>query len=616
MAVLLPEGKQSFETSTGIPLVSGKVFTYDAGTSTPRNTYADAAGTTPNANPVILDARGEATIFWSGAYKVVLKDASDNIIWTVDGIVDPTTASTGLVNTLRADLADTSSAAKNSGLVGLNATLAYAAYTLGARLVQEAVHVKDYPWGAKLDGTTDDTSAIQSAITAIQGTTKRLVINGPAKITSALTITAKITIDFCNRQGQLLLATQNMDGIKIGDGTAPARTACFNTVLLGPAFAPFPGVGQFTTGACINENYVAYVDVIRPSFYGLDAGTRKLFNGLLQLRATECDTPYILGQEMHGDIVTASGTATVANRTVDCNYDNARFLSSDGNGMTWGNNCAGLGMLRPEAYGLIGWCLKIDTPAGANGQNFFVTDPDFEIEPTSAGGIWAKSGSALICRGGWMGANGISGTLPIGFQIDSTFDTAEIGIGSLYGTRNIINGPACKVTSGDFAGDNTTAGVCITIGANDTQVASDVSIRQYVGTGIGWSGTPTGVLIGAMKFKNNGTDITAPSAWGALVGPVIGNCQTDKARTGYTAAATTNIPATVNFTQITGTTNITTIPVQGVGSALTIQATGSTVNLAAGGNLQLRAAPVAIAAGFAIHLKCDGVNWFEQGRNF
>jgi hypothetical protein len=84
MANLLPEGKQSFTNSAGAPLVGGKVYTYDAGTTNPRTTYQDAAGTVPNANPVILDARGEAVIYWSGTYKVVLKDALDNTIYTVD----------------------------------------------------------------------------------------------------------------------------------------------------------------------------------------------------------------------------------------------------------------------------------------------------------------------------------------------------------------------------------------------------------------------------------------------------------------------------------------------------------------------------------------------------
>lgn len=86
MAMLVPEGKQSFSKSDGTPLVGGKLYTYAAGTSTPKATYADSAATTPNTNPVILDSRGEASVFWTGSYKAVLKDSSDVTIWTVDNI--------------------------------------------------------------------------------------------------------------------------------------------------------------------------------------------------------------------------------------------------------------------------------------------------------------------------------------------------------------------------------------------------------------------------------------------------------------------------------------------------------------------------------------------------
>jgi hypothetical protein len=83
---VLPEGRQSFVYPNGDPLVGGKLYTFDAGTSTPRPTFTTAAGTIPNANPVILDARGEALIFWFGVYKVELRDASDNLIWTADDV--------------------------------------------------------------------------------------------------------------------------------------------------------------------------------------------------------------------------------------------------------------------------------------------------------------------------------------------------------------------------------------------------------------------------------------------------------------------------------------------------------------------------------------------------
>lgn len=85
MASLMPPGKQQyFNPSNGRPLSGGLLYSYAAGTSALKATYADAAGTTPNANPITLDSTGSALIYWDGSYKVVLKDASGNTIWTVD----------------------------------------------------------------------------------------------------------------------------------------------------------------------------------------------------------------------------------------------------------------------------------------------------------------------------------------------------------------------------------------------------------------------------------------------------------------------------------------------------------------------------------------------------
>lgn len=88
MASLIANGKQQYFDNAGIPLVGGKLYTYAAGTTNPKATYTDADATIPNANPVILNARGEAQIFWSGSYKVTLTDALGNIIWTVDKVTE------------------------------------------------------------------------------------------------------------------------------------------------------------------------------------------------------------------------------------------------------------------------------------------------------------------------------------------------------------------------------------------------------------------------------------------------------------------------------------------------------------------------------------------------
>lgn len=65
----------------------GKLYTYEAGTSTPKDTFTDADEGTPNTNPVILDSNGQADVWLgSGSYKMVLDDAADVTIWTVDKI--------------------------------------------------------------------------------------------------------------------------------------------------------------------------------------------------------------------------------------------------------------------------------------------------------------------------------------------------------------------------------------------------------------------------------------------------------------------------------------------------------------------------------------------------
>jgi hypothetical protein len=82
-----------FSDGNGVPLDSGKVFWYEAGTSTPKNTWVDEAESATAANPVLLDSDGRpdhgsgpAAMWLRGSYKMVLKDKNDNTIITIDDI--------------------------------------------------------------------------------------------------------------------------------------------------------------------------------------------------------------------------------------------------------------------------------------------------------------------------------------------------------------------------------------------------------------------------------------------------------------------------------------------------------------------------------------------------
>jgi hypothetical protein len=112
VAIQLPNGKNYYATSTGIPLVGGKVYAYVPGTSTPKDTYTTSAASVANTNPVILDSRGEAVIYWVGSYDIVLKDASDATIWGPERLEDAS-------SNFAADLASTSDVAKGDALMGV-----------------------------------------------------------------------------------------------------------------------------------------------------------------------------------------------------------------------------------------------------------------------------------------------------------------------------------------------------------------------------------------------------------------------------------------------------------------------------------------------------------------
>ena len=71
----------------GKPLAGGKVYTYEAGTTTPKSTYTTMAGDVPNPNPVILDQNGKAKIFLGdGSYRLQIKDSNGALIDDIDQI--------------------------------------------------------------------------------------------------------------------------------------------------------------------------------------------------------------------------------------------------------------------------------------------------------------------------------------------------------------------------------------------------------------------------------------------------------------------------------------------------------------------------------------------------
>jgi len=81
-----------FFDNNGVPLSGGKLYTYQAGTTTPQTSYTTNAGNVARTNPIVLDSAGRVPSggeIWitSQAYKFVLNTSADVLIATYDNIV-------------------------------------------------------------------------------------------------------------------------------------------------------------------------------------------------------------------------------------------------------------------------------------------------------------------------------------------------------------------------------------------------------------------------------------------------------------------------------------------------------------------------------------------------
>jgi parallel beta-helix repeat protein len=209
MATLSPAPKLQFFDANGNPLVGGKLYSYAAGTTTPLATYTDAGGATANANPVILDSRGEASV-WLGdaSYKLRLTSATDVDIWTVDNI-----NAISVLTTL--------AASGGSNLIGFIQSGTGAVATTVQTRLRQTLSVKDF--GATGDGSTDDTTAIQNALNA--GTGRSVYFPaGTYRISTTLLVKTKTT---------LIGEGMNKSIIKLTSGFGAGTTAIRNEIISG-----------------------------------------------------------------------------------------------------------------------------------------------------------------------------------------------------------------------------------------------------------------------------------------------------------------------------------------------------------------------------------------------
>lgn len=103
----------------GLIIPGGTVSFYNAGTTTPQTVYSNSSLSTPLSQPIAADSAGRLPTIYltTGSFKVVISDASANVIKTIDNVDSGLPASTGaIVAAIPAFFAATTTSAARSAI--------------------------------------------------------------------------------------------------------------------------------------------------------------------------------------------------------------------------------------------------------------------------------------------------------------------------------------------------------------------------------------------------------------------------------------------------------------------------------------------------------------------
>ena len=365
-AYLMPQGKQQYFSTAGTPLVGGKVWTYLAGSSTPAATYTDAGGLTSNTNPVILDSRGEASIFFDSAttYKIALQDSTGAAIWTQDNLV---------ANPVNALYAST-----GSSLVGyLPSGTGAVASTVQTKL-RESVSDADF-------------STLQAAVTAAAG--KRLNVYGSWTVTAAVTIASNT---------EIVLASSALVTTATADISVFSATNATNIRISGPGSITKTGTGALAyVGLILFEN-CTHSTVENVNFAGMQ------WSGVLLSNSSYCT---VRNNHFSGSLGTVQDSAdihvfrTSTKNVIDGNFCYGSgytgiFIQDPGTSLIPSRNVVCNNRIGAHsAYGILQYNIDISDAFTEIIGNFIEGITGTSISGTSGAGIYVNNSGGVSVIG-------------------------------------------------------------------------------------------------------------------------------------------------------------------------------------------------------------------------
>lgn len=288
-----------FLTDAADPAATYYLYSYSAGTTTPKATYTDSTGNVANSNPMTLNSAARQNLWLgTGGYSFELKTTAGALVKRWDNV----TTGQDVITQFVSDLADTTEAANGAGMVGYGGpALNYAAGTLGWKLAQ-VINVADFVVSGQYIDKTGGANAAPFFQAAIDFAESLITTNNAYNDVS---VTINVPTGKYNFGGTTVTWTNNGITVAgpagrgatiIGDGTAPLfsigdQTNTFRTRKASLINIQCVTLNVTNTVAAVATYRTATANILECTFVNWYIGLDCTRNATTQIRGCWFDNP-------------------------------------------------------------------------------------------------------------------------------------------------------------------------------------------------------------------------------------------------------------------------------------------------------------------------------------